>query len=181
MSSQFRLWLCICLGNLCKDNALVQSELFKAGIHFRHLSRLNDDAPDVRAASCYALACLIGSAARSDERCRTYSSDATTTAPTTCTSIATTDRRNTLLMVNLSCYTASGVATSIWWRKCIWNAQRWRRTITDVWKHSIVFFRAVFAFTHNYRFWLLDFHCKLVRTERIRCRLRECCRLCKHF
>ena len=94
MSSQFRLWLCICLGNLCKDNALVQSELFKAGIHFRLLSRLNDDAPDVRAASCYALACLIGSAARSDERCRTYSSDATTTAPTTCTSIATTDRRN---------------------------------------------------------------------------------------
>ena len=66
MSSQFRLWLCICLGNLCKDNALVQFELFEAGIHFRLLSRLNDDAPDVRAASCYALACLIGSAARPD-------------------------------------------------------------------------------------------------------------------
>eukprot|EP00985_Skeletonema_marinoi_P025760 scaffold19251_cov124-Skeletonema_marinoi.AAC.3 len=62
VSSQFRLWLCICLGNLCKDNANVQSELFKAGVHFRLLSRLDDDAPDVRAASCYALACLIGSA-----------------------------------------------------------------------------------------------------------------------
>ncbi len=60
MPSHFRLWLCICLG------ALVQSELFKAGIHFRLLSRLNDDEPDVRAASCYALACLIGSAARPD-------------------------------------------------------------------------------------------------------------------
>ena len=35
VSSQFRLWLCICLGTLCKRNALVQSELFKAGIHFR--------------------------------------------------------------------------------------------------------------------------------------------------
>ena len=66
VSSQFRLWLCICLGNLCKDNALVQSELFKAGIHFRLLSHLNDDEPDVRAASCYALACLLGSAARPD-------------------------------------------------------------------------------------------------------------------
>lgn len=66
VSSQFRLWLCICLGNLCKDNALVQSELFKAGVHFRLLSRLDDDAPDVRAASCYALSCLIGSAARND-------------------------------------------------------------------------------------------------------------------
>ena len=66
VSSQFRLWLCICLGNLCKDNALVQSELFKAGVHFRLLSRLNDNSPDVRAASCYALACLIGSAARLD-------------------------------------------------------------------------------------------------------------------
>jgi len=50
--SHFRLWLCICLGNLYKDNALVQSELFKAGIHFRLLSCLNDDEPDVRAASC---------------------------------------------------------------------------------------------------------------------------------
>ena len=66
ISSQFRLWLCICIGNLCKDNASAQSELFKAGLHFRLQSRLDDDAPDVRAASCYALACLIGSAVRSD-------------------------------------------------------------------------------------------------------------------
>jgi len=76
VSSQFRMWLCICLGNLCKDNALVQSELFKAGVHFRLLSRLDDNAPDVRAASCYALACLIGSAVRPDSN-----SDAATISP----------------------------------------------------------------------------------------------------
>lgn len=66
ISGQFRMWLCICLGNLAKDNTLVQSELWKAGIHFRLLSRLEDDIPEVRAASCYALACLIGSAVKPD-------------------------------------------------------------------------------------------------------------------
>ena len=66
VSSQFCMWICLCLGNLSKDNSLVQSELFKAGVHFRLLSRLDDNAPDVRAASCYALACLIGSAAKPD-------------------------------------------------------------------------------------------------------------------
>mmetsp|Transcript_2936 Transcript_2936/g.6349 ORF Transcript_2936/g.6349 Transcript_2936/m.6349 type:complete len:1802 (-) Transcript_2936:30-5435(-) len=62
MTSQFRMWLIICLGNLTKDNATTQSELYKAGLHFRLLARLDDGAPDVRTASCYALGCFIGSA-----------------------------------------------------------------------------------------------------------------------
>lgn len=62
MSYQFRMWLIICLGNLSKDNATAQSELYKAGLHFRLLERLDDDSPYVRSASCYALGCLIGSA-----------------------------------------------------------------------------------------------------------------------
>ena len=61
MSYQFRMWLIICLGNLSKDNAAAQTELFKSGLHFRLLERLDDDSPNVRTASCYALGCMIGS------------------------------------------------------------------------------------------------------------------------
>jgi regulator-associated protein of mTOR len=61
MSYQFRMWLIICLGNLSKDNAAAQTELFKSGLHFRLLERLDDNSPNVRTASCYALGCIIGS------------------------------------------------------------------------------------------------------------------------
>ena len=62
LSSPLRMWLIICVGNLSKDNAAAQSELYKAGLNLRLLERLNDDSPCVRTASCYALGCLIGSA-----------------------------------------------------------------------------------------------------------------------
>jgi len=62
LTPQFRMWLLICLGNLTKDNAMAQVELFSRGVHFRLLARLDDDAPDVRTASCYALGSLIGDA-----------------------------------------------------------------------------------------------------------------------
>lgn len=62
MTSEFRMWLIICLGNLSKDNAAAQSEMYKAGLHLRLLARLSDDSPDVRTASSYALGCLIGQA-----------------------------------------------------------------------------------------------------------------------
>eukprot|EP00804_Cyclotella_cryptica_P015292 CCRYP_005406-RB/>CCRYP_005406-RB protein AED:0.22 eAED:0.22 QI:45/1/1/1/0.6/0.5/6/884/1709 len=58
----FRTWICICLGNLTKDNFVSQSEVYLSGLHYRLLSRLDDTSPDVRAAACYALSCLIGSA-----------------------------------------------------------------------------------------------------------------------
>ena len=57
---EFRLWLCLCLGALAKDNVTNQAELCKASIHLRLIERLNDDSPGVRASACYALACLIG-------------------------------------------------------------------------------------------------------------------------
>ena len=62
MAPQFRMWIIICLGNLTKDNASAQSELYKTGLHFQLLARLADRSPDVRMASCYALGFLIGSA-----------------------------------------------------------------------------------------------------------------------
>ncbi len=46
MSYQFCMWLIICLGNLSKDNMAAQSELYKAGLHFRLLERLDDDSPN---------------------------------------------------------------------------------------------------------------------------------------
>lgn len=46
MSYQFRMWLIICLGNLSKDNTAAQSELYKAGLHFCLLERLDDDSPN---------------------------------------------------------------------------------------------------------------------------------------
>jgi len=62
LTPPFRMWLLICLGNLAKDNAAARSQLYKTGLHFRLLARLNDDCPDVRTAACYALGSLIGAA-----------------------------------------------------------------------------------------------------------------------
>ena len=62
LTPQFRMWLLICIGNLAKDNAAAQYELFTAGLHFRMLARLDDDDPHVRMGSCYALGYIIGSA-----------------------------------------------------------------------------------------------------------------------
>ena len=59
--SLYRLWLCLCLGNLTKDSASAQAEAYKADIHLRLFARLEDDSPDVRAGACYALGCLMGS------------------------------------------------------------------------------------------------------------------------
>jgi WD40 repeat protein len=76
MSYQNLMWLIICLGNLSKDNAAAQSELYKVGSHFRLFVRIQDDSPCVRSASCYALGNLIGSAPPSS-----VVSEAVTTLP----------------------------------------------------------------------------------------------------
>jgi hypothetical protein len=55
----FRMWLCICLGVLCKDNITAQNEVFKAEIHLELCARLQDESSDVRAAACFALGRLI--------------------------------------------------------------------------------------------------------------------------
>lgn len=61
----FRAWLCLCLGSLVKDNSLGQSQALDAGVHRRLLARISDDNPDVRAAACYALGCILGSSRQS--------------------------------------------------------------------------------------------------------------------
>lgn len=55
----FRLWLCICLGNLVKGNTTIQSEALTSGVYLRLFSRLQDNSPAVRTASCFAIGCLL--------------------------------------------------------------------------------------------------------------------------
>lgn len=62
LTPAFRTWICICLGHLAKTNGAAQSEVISTGVHQRLLSRLDDETPDVRAACCYALGFIIGSA-----------------------------------------------------------------------------------------------------------------------
>jgi WD40 repeat protein len=54
-----RLWLCICLGNLVKNNLPAQHEAYNSNVHRCLASRFQDKSPSVRAAVCYALACLL--------------------------------------------------------------------------------------------------------------------------
>lgn len=69
LSPSFRTWICICLGNLAKDNTAAQSAMVASGIHHHLVARLNDRTPDVRAAACYALACVVGSASLQQPPC----------------------------------------------------------------------------------------------------------------
>lgn len=58
-TSEFRVWLCICLGMLCKENVAIQTEAYKADIHMRLFERTLDECSDVRAAACFALGMLV--------------------------------------------------------------------------------------------------------------------------
>ena len=57
LPAHFRLWLCLCLANMVKDNSPMQTEAYAAGVHQRLSARMNDKNADVRAAVCYALGC----------------------------------------------------------------------------------------------------------------------------
>ena len=60
--TKFRVWLCLCLGTLMRDNFKIQNEAFAAEVQLTLVSRMHHDmAPDVRAASCYGLGCMLGS------------------------------------------------------------------------------------------------------------------------
>lgn len=61
LPAHFRLWLCMCLACIVKGNLPMQTEAYVAEVDERLKHRRNDPDPDVRAASCYALGCLIGS------------------------------------------------------------------------------------------------------------------------
>jgi HEAT repeat. len=56
---EFQMWLCICLGVLCRDNVTAQNEAFKINVHLELFSLIHDEYSDVRAAACYALGCLV--------------------------------------------------------------------------------------------------------------------------
>lgn len=60
MPAHLRLWLCICLANMAKDNVSVQNELYASAVHEQLKSRLTDKNAEVRAAVCYAVGCMIG-------------------------------------------------------------------------------------------------------------------------
>lgn len=66
LPAHFRLWVCLCLGNMVKENVPTQLEAYSAGVHSRLFVRLNDKNADVRAAVCYALGCLIGTAPKKE-------------------------------------------------------------------------------------------------------------------
>jgi WD40 repeat protein len=68
LPAHFRLWLCICLGNIVRDNGTTQMEAYTVGVHQRLAVRLNDKNPDVRAAVCYAFGCLVESHPKSLQR-----------------------------------------------------------------------------------------------------------------
>jgi WD40 repeat protein len=64
---RLRTWLCICLGNFFKGNVTTQIKGFHVGAHLRLIARLNDDSPEVRAAACYALSCLLSTSLHPNE------------------------------------------------------------------------------------------------------------------
>jgi WD40 repeat protein len=68
LPAHFRLWLCICLGNMVRDNPTTQMEAYTVGVHQRLTVRLKDKNPDVRAAVCYAFGCLLESHPKSLQR-----------------------------------------------------------------------------------------------------------------
>jgi WD40 repeat protein len=60
VTSEFRLWLCICIGVMFKDIVTGREIAFRSDVHMRLFSRTRDDSAEVRAAACYALGSLIG-------------------------------------------------------------------------------------------------------------------------
>jgi hypothetical protein len=73
LPAHFRLWLCICIANMMKDNNATQAEAYNAGVHSRLFVRMSDQDPDVRAAVCYALGCLLGTSAKNEQTGKSHS------------------------------------------------------------------------------------------------------------
>jgi hypothetical protein len=59
MSPTNREWLCVCIGNMVRAFPPTQQEAFNSNTHVCLISRLEDDASNVRAASAFALGCLL--------------------------------------------------------------------------------------------------------------------------
>lgn len=66
LPGHFRMWLCLCLANVAKQNLIAQKEAFAANVHVRLFSRMGDSNADVRAAACCALGCLLEAPVRND-------------------------------------------------------------------------------------------------------------------
>lgn len=59
----YRMWLCILLGNLWRDNPAGRAQAHTSRAAARVRARLSDACPDVRAAAAYALGALVGGGA----------------------------------------------------------------------------------------------------------------------
>ena len=59
-TSVFRMWLCICLGNMLNEMDSTQSDAFSKNVHLRLFSFLQDNSPEVRSAVAFSLGALIG-------------------------------------------------------------------------------------------------------------------------
>ena len=64
----FRLWLCICVANMMKDNNPVQNEAYNTNVHSQLIATSTDRSVAVRAAVCYALGAMIGSKPKQGSR-----------------------------------------------------------------------------------------------------------------
>ena len=58
--SEYRFWLCICLGIFFQNNTRSQSDAFQRGIYQQLFERLKDDSSDVRTSACFAIGMLYG-------------------------------------------------------------------------------------------------------------------------
>ena len=63
---RFRLWLLICLAELCKGYETAQREVMRQGYHERIYAMLGDSCSDVRAGAAYAVGMLMGGGAGSN-------------------------------------------------------------------------------------------------------------------
>ena len=77
LPAHFRLWICICLGNIVKGNKATQAEAYALGVQQHLIAHTNDNSPDVRAAVCYALGCLVEAERKRPNRAPTSMNDLT--------------------------------------------------------------------------------------------------------
>lgn len=70
VTPQFRLWICICLGNLWENCNTSQLEAYESAckVTQRVYARLMDEDPDVRAGAAFALGRLIGNTSPDTEK-----------------------------------------------------------------------------------------------------------------
>ena len=77
LPAHFRLWICICLGNIVKGNKATQTEAYAFGVQQHLIAHTKDKSPEVRAAVCYALGCLVEAEKKRSNRAPSSMNDLT--------------------------------------------------------------------------------------------------------